>query len=103
MCLGIEPLQVDAARFLLADLSSSSGSPSTAQSITWTDLSTILPVPEQEAIHDMKAAAARVAAIADDAPVAPPSDVRLCVTGSALAAMWDSDVYVVSAYTATVI
>ena len=51
----------------------------------------------------MKAAAARIAAIAADAPVAPPSDVRLCVTGSALAAMWDSDVYVVSAYTATVI
>jgi hypothetical protein len=91
VCLGIEPLQAHAARFILADLPTpSSSTPSAA--VSWTDLSTLLPVPENEAIHDLSAAAARIAAMAADQPVPPPSDVRMCVTGPALAVMWDNHV-----------
>ena len=96
VCMGMEPLQAQAARYILADVpaiaSSSTTSPPSMPVVTWIDLTTRLPVPEHEAIHDLAAAASRLAAAAASAPVPPPSDVRLCVTGTALAHMWESNV-----------
>lgn len=59
--------------------------------VTWIDLSSCLPIPEHEAIHDLSTNAARIAAAASGEYVPPPSDVRICLTGSALSVMWDSN------------
>ncbi len=98
VCLGIESLQAQAARFILADVPLTSSSPSNhpasaAPVISWIDLTTRLAVPEREVLHELSTAAARLAASAAAAPVPPPSDVRLCVTGSALELMWESNEY----------
>jgi hypothetical protein len=92
VCLGMEPLQAHAAKFILAD-SPDPHTSSACAAVTWTDLSTLLAVPEEEAIHEMKLAAARLSAIASGSAAPPPSDVRICVTGSALAVMWASQLY----------
>ena len=95
VCLGISPIQSHASRYIMADVSSVTPGLDVAAlpGVTWIDLSSCLPIPEHEAIHDLSTNAARIAAAASGEYVPPPSDVRICLTGSALAIMWDSSMW----------